>query len=423
MFAVGIGCLFGLVVAEFVIHPVLYGVGEILLGDVMVGKIVGIEIMLSLDIRIGAVAVFVLQMAGRCAAFLCADIFKGGIYGGFGGVGLGGGGKEYYSLRKGYPCFGETKLQSAVNAGFGHCCSDRVGKSDILRGNYQQAAAERDYVSRFDEPCGIVEGSVFIAATNGLLQGGQDIVMLVAVTVIAVVASLGEGFGFIKGYDRFGAVIFCAEKAQLTDAHRFADISAAATGDMLTDALFRLYLHSRFVGEDTECPFHCGDNVLGGDGLELEHRTSAENGVIDVKIGVLGGGGDKGYLAVFNIFKEGLLLLFVEILYLVEVQKDAVHSVNCACVGDNIPDVGCSCGGAIELMELHSRIFCNYPCNGGFSYSRGTVKYHIGDIAAVDYAPEISAFVKEMTLTDNFIKVFGAYSVCKGGGHFLSLPL
>ena len=141
MLAVGIGCLLGLIVPEFIIHPVLYGVGEILLGDVMVGEIVGIEIVLSLDIRIGAVAVLVLEMAGRCAAFLCADIFKGGIYGGFGGVGFWGGGKEYDSLRKGYPCFGETKLQSTVNAGFCHCRSDRVGKSDILRGNYQQAAA------------------------------------------------------------------------------------------------------------------------------------------------------------------------------------------------------------------------------------------------------------------------------------------
>ena len=42
MLSVGISRLLGLIVTEFIIDPVLYWVGKILLGDVMIGEIVWI---------------------------------------------------------------------------------------------------------------------------------------------------------------------------------------------------------------------------------------------------------------------------------------------------------------------------------------------------------------------------------------------
>ena len=54
--------------------------------------------------------------------------------------------------------------------------------------------------------------------------------------------------------------------------------------------------------------------------LELEHRRAAEYRVVHVKIRVFGGGGNEGDPPVLNMFQQALLLLFVEILDLVQVQ-------------------------------------------------------------------------------------------------------
>ena len=79
MLSVGISCLFGLVVPECVVDPVLDGIWEILLGYIMIGIIMGIEIMLPFYFCIGAVAVLILQMARGSAAFLCAYVLKSGV--------------------------------------------------------------------------------------------------------------------------------------------------------------------------------------------------------------------------------------------------------------------------------------------------------------------------------------------------------
>ena len=53
--------------------------------------------------------------------------------------------------------------------------------------------------------------------------------------------------------------------------------------------------------------------------LELEHRAAGQQGVIDVEIGILGGAGDHGDLAVLQKLQQALLLLLVEVLDLIQI--------------------------------------------------------------------------------------------------------
>ena len=59
--------------------------------------------------------------------------------------------------------------------------------------------------------------------------------------------------------------------------------------------------------------------------LKLEYGTAAQQCSVNVKIGVFGRGGNKGYTAVFGVFEQGLLLLFVEILYFVKIKQNPVR--------------------------------------------------------------------------------------------------
>lgn len=74
------GKLLVLVLTEFVINLVLECIGEILLFDPMVGVIVRIKIVLTLDLRSLAVEVLVLQVTGKIHSPAASDIGKGGIH-------------------------------------------------------------------------------------------------------------------------------------------------------------------------------------------------------------------------------------------------------------------------------------------------------------------------------------------------------
>ena len=75
---------------------------------------------------------------------------------------------------------------------------------------------------------------------------------------------------------------------------------------------------------DGEATLHGLFHLLGRDGLELKNGGAAQNGVIDIKVGVLSSGGDEGDASVLDVFQKGLLLFFVEVLDLVQIEQHAV---------------------------------------------------------------------------------------------------
>ncbi len=157
---------------------------------------------------------------------------------------------------------------------------------------------------------------------------------------------------------------------------------------MLNRSLFHLYLYSKLVRRDTERSADCGHKLFSGYRLELEYRGAADYGVIDVKIRILRCGGDKSYLSVFDVFQQGLLLLFVEVLYLVQIKQHAVNAVQGVGVGYNVLDIGNGRGGTVQLVKLHMGIFGNYACNGCFTHSGTAVKYHVRYLSVFDYTAQ-----------------------------------
>ena len=73
-----------------------------------------------------------------------------------------------------------------------------------------------------------MHGSIGIGASYRLLQCRQDIIMLVAVTVVAHIAALGKRPCGLQPDGEVLTVIFGAQAAKLDSVHRLSDIAAAA---------------------------------------------------------------------------------------------------------------------------------------------------------------------------------------------------
>ena len=72
--AIGKGCLLALVLTEMVIHPVLDRVGQILLLNIMIGIVVGIKVMLTLDRRAFSIAMNILQLTREIVGLSVFDV-------------------------------------------------------------------------------------------------------------------------------------------------------------------------------------------------------------------------------------------------------------------------------------------------------------------------------------------------------------
>ena len=69
------------VVTGLVVAAVLDGIGQVLLGGPVVGKIMRVEVMLAFDLGIGTVVVLVLQLARDGTGAACLHIGHGGVDG------------------------------------------------------------------------------------------------------------------------------------------------------------------------------------------------------------------------------------------------------------------------------------------------------------------------------------------------------
>jgi hypothetical protein len=149
----------------------------------------------------------------------------------------------------------------------------------------------------------------------------------------------------------------------------------------------------------------------GGDGLELKEGGTGDDGVIDVEVGIFGGGGDEGNAAVLHVFQQRLLLLTVEILDLVQVEEDAVCAEHALGLRQDILDVLEGGGGGVELMEFHARLGGDDRGGGGLARAGRAVEDHIGHAAHLHHAAENAVLSEQVGLTHDLVHGAGAQGI------------
>ena len=144
----------------------------------------------------------------------------------------------------------------------------------------------------------------------------------------------------------------CRGIEKLDGIQRLPDIAAASLRDMAGHTRLRQDGHAVARFEIIERPLDRALRFFLLHGLELKDRGARQNGVIDIEIRVFRRGRDQRDLAVFDVFQQRLLLLFVEILDLVEIQQHAVRREERVQLGVDLLNVGGGRRGCVELAQL-----------------------------------------------------------------------
>ena len=149
--------------------------------------------------------------------------------------------------------------------------------------------------------------------------------------------------------------------------------------------------------------------------MSTARRTapSAQNRVEHAEIRVLGRGGDERDAPVLDEFQQRLLLLFVEILDLIEIQQHAAGGEHGVQLRDYLLDVGDTGGRRVELAQTAVSALGDDARDGGFPRAGGAVEYHVWYLPALDDTPQHTAGTKYMLLPDNVVKTVRAYLVCQ----------
>ena len=160
-------------------------------------------------------------------------------------------------------------------------------------------------------------------------------------------------------------------------------------------------------------PLYRALRLFRRDGLELKHRGAAENGVKHAEIGVFRGGGDEGDPPVLDKFQQGLLLFFVEILDLVQIEQHAAGGQHGVKLGDDLLDVGNAGGGGVELSQGAVGALGDNAGHGGLAGAGGAVEDHVGDLPALHNAAQHPVPAQNMALAHHIVQGFGSYLVCQ----------
>lgn len=100
------------IIAGDIVLPVLDGVGQVLLGGPVIGVVMRVEVVLSLDLSVGAVIVLVLQLPRDRPGAPGLNIGNGCIDAVMGRIRFGGGGHQHHGIRQ-----RQTSLRQADSVG------------------------------------------------------------------------------------------------------------------------------------------------------------------------------------------------------------------------------------------------------------------------------------------------------------------
>ena len=166
--------LFGGIVLRMPDAAVFQVVGQELLADEIAGIVVGVFIVAAVTELFHQFGGGVAQVQGNGQVACLPHQFEGVVDGHVGGVALGTGGEVDGSLRQRDASFRPAYFHDGVEAGIGQQQGVGVRQSDVLgSGNDETAGYESGVFTALYHACQPVDGSVGVAAADGLDEGGD----------------------------------------------------------------------------------------------------------------------------------------------------------------------------------------------------------------------------------------------------------
>ena len=212
--------------------------------------------------------------------------------------------------------------------------------------------------------------------------------MVVPLPVVAHGAVLGDLGRILLGQKQLSVHGPGRPAQQLHSVHGLAHIAAAAHGDGHGHSLLPAQGQDALLPHNAQGPFHRRDGLLRRQGFEFKHRAPGEQGVVYIKIRILRGGGHQGDLAVFHVLQQALLLLFVEILYLIQVQQRPVGGHHGPHIRHDVLHILERGGGGVEMVELLVGLLGDDARHGGLARAGRPVEDQVRGRPTLDDPPE-----------------------------------
>ena len=245
---------------------------------------------------------------------------------------------------------------------------------------------------------------VRVAAPDRLLEGREQVVVVVPLPVVAHGAALGDLLGVGQGDGEAPVRGLSRLIEELHGVEALAHIAAAGGGDIGVHPLLHREGQLALLPHDAKSPLDGRQHVRRREGLELKDRAAAEQGVEHTEIGVLRGGGNEGDLPVFHELQQALLLALVEVLDLIQVQQHPIGGNEGADIPHDVPDILGAGGGGVEPVQGAAGPLGDDIGHRSLSHAGGAVEDHIGVAAAVDKPAQQAAGAQQVLLPHHIVQ-------------------
>lgn len=293
---------------------------------------------------------------------------------------------------EGDSALGHTEEFEGLLGGDGDLEGGGVSEADVFGGGNDETSGDEtgvfSGVEHFGEP---VEGGIGIRAADGLDEGGDGVVVLVAIGVVED-GLLLNGFGGDGEVEDDGAIDGRGgENCKFERGEGFAGVAIGFFGEVVEGVVVGL------DGHFSKAPFFVmngaveeGNEVGGGDGFELENLGAGDEGGVDVEVGIVGGGSDEADGAAFEVGEEGVLLGFVEAVDFVDEEDGGLVSEGLKSAGgfDFCADFGDVGFDSVEGFKAGAGGAGDDIGEGGFSSAGRAVENEGGEAVGLDGATE-----------------------------------
>ena len=226
--------------------------------------------------------------------------------------------------------------------------------------------------------------------------------------------ALGHGLGVLHGHQYLPLLPLGRTEQHLDGVHGLADVSPARPGQVLLHPVLALHLRAQPPLHDRDAPLHRGQGILRRDLLELKHRRPGQHRPEHGEEGVLRGGGDQGDASVLHKLQQGLLLLLVEVLDLIQIEQHPLRGHQGADLPHDLLDVGNGCRGGVQPVQGAVGALGDDVGHRSLSRARGAVEDQIGHVPALDHPAQQALLSQYMLLSHHFIQTGGADLIRQG---------
>ena len=283
----------------------------------------------------------------------------------------------------------------------------RIGVADILGGKDDHPARDEERIlPGLDHPRHPVKCRIGIAAAHALDERGDDVVMLLAGTIVEqrfvlrrLADVVSDDRAALRGAGQLGSDFQRTERAARVTRAKAHDLGQR----VVIDRQFERPEPPIAIGQ--RAPDESGEVIIV-QRLEHEDAGAREQWRDHFEGRILGGRADQGNQAIFDVRQDRVLLRAIPSMNLVDEDDGALafEIKRAARLIHSLAQLGDAGGNRRDRFEDGARLLREQQCDRGFAGAGRTPQDHRMERAGRDHLAEQLAWAEQMFLADDFVE-------------------